>query len=174
MRAGPCRPRRRPGLEARWIGAGASHDVHGDGGDAEFSIGDPCFTAGAFAHAKGMVEEAMEYRAAGPLLVRQGVSLFDLVHDLALADDDRVEAADDSEKVSDRARVVELVEVGCEASAGMFRARERNSTTAPAPSGLPFSVLTRISTRLQVLMMTASAPGNDFAEKHQGVGGAFA
>ena len=65
----------------------------------------------ALADAQGLLEEGVEGRADGAVLLAHAQRLAGLAEDLALADDHRVEAGRDLEEVGDRALVVVDVEV---------------------------------------------------------------
>ena len=63
---------------------------------------------------KGVVEEPIQDTTGGPLLTRSCIGLFDLVHDLVLSENHRVQAAGHAEEVPARLLATELVHVAFE------------------------------------------------------------
>src|SRR5262249_14690701 len=76
-------------------------DVDGDAGDGEAALVHAGGLADLLADVQGLAEDGVEDRADGPLLLGGVVGLLDLAEDLALAEDQALEAGGDAEEVVD-------------------------------------------------------------------------
>ena len=85
--------------------------IDGDAGDRDVALADAGLGADALGDPPGVLEQGVQHGPVGRLAAGQLVGLLHLAGDLALADDQAVEAGGDAEQVPDGVRVAVFVEV---------------------------------------------------------------
>ena len=119
----------RAGADDECAGTGDGHGAALEGGADQRRGGavDVGLGVGPLADAQRLLEEGVEGRADGAVLLADAQRLAGLAEDLALADDHRVESGGDLEEVRDGALVVVDVEVRQQRLGGLLGARDEQA-----------------------------------------------